>query len=1126
VEVTSVVVERPVLNVRRAADGSINLQTIAVVAAGGGSKAFGAEQGAAPAADRQTGAAAATGQAAPKPPAAPAAPGSAPAAPAAPAWSVSLGEAKVTGGTVDFADAAVAPPVRMQLRDIEVAVAGLRSAKGSEATYTVSLATDAGEQVATRGKAVLVPLAVDGELQAGPVKLPRYAAYLGPAGAALADGSASANTRYRFASEGKEIRLTALEAKLESVRLRDPSSGQDVLVMPQLALRGADVDVGAGAVKVAGVQTQFNVRDPGARLEILEVPQVAAEAIEFDNAAQRARIGSVAARLRVNDPGTRRAVAELSPITVRQVDVDLGRRVAKIAGVAISRAGVEVVREKDGTSNVDRLLAAGERLTKVATRLAGGGSRAGMAQASRADAAKNPAAAAARATPAAHATPAAGGAASRGSAPAKSAPAAGTWRVDVAQLRVERLNARGEDRVPEPPLVVSADPVSLGIDGFSTARGAKMKVALRGTVNGTGKVDVSGRTSLSPPEGELQVGIVGLDFSPAQRYLGELLNVAIRSGAVNAKGALRFALPPDQPPRVEYAGDAGVVDFGSVTAADGEDFLNWKSLSAVGVKAAYNGEQGPLAVDIDTVTLSDFFSRLIVFEDGRLNVQQILAKPGNDPTLPAAELAPAAKGTQAPRRGPRITFFGRSGKGPTVTGAGSGKDIGMTRPTGAPPIRIGRIVLERGRVDVTDRFVRPNYQAELAEVNGTVEGLSSAFDSRADVFITGRYHQTAPVEVKGTINPLRGDLFLDLTAKASDIDLPPFTPYSQKYTGYGITKGKLTIGLKYFIEKQQLEAENRLFVDQLTFGEKVESPSATKLPVLLAVALLKNPRGEIDINLPISGSIDDPEFSVGGLIIQVIVNMLTKAATAPFALIASLAGGKGEELSWIEFQPGTATFAAGQEAKLASLAKALGERPGVKLDVAGRADRATDLAGVKARAVDRRIKARRQAEIVKAGGAAPPVDEIVLTPADRERLLAQVYAAEAAKTAKPPAAAAPAAPAAPTAPAARAAPAAPVRPAGPAAPAMPGAAPGTPGAAPAAAPAAAPSAADMEAALLAAVEVGDEEFRALAERRAREVKEELVRAGVAGERVFVVSDLAVGDEAKTRGAARADLSLK
>ena len=154
------------------------------------------------------------------------------------------------------------------------------------------------------------------------------------------------------------------------------------------------------------------------------------------------------------------------------------------------------------------------------------------------------------------------------------------------------------------------------------------------------------------------------------------------------------------------------------------------------------------------------------------------------------------------------------------------------------------------------------------------------------------------MEIKGKLNPLSKELFLDIIADAKEIELSPMSPYSAKYVGYGIEKGKLSFNVKYKLENRKLTADNKIILNQLTFGEKIESPTATKLPVLLAVALMKDRNGVIDVDLPISGSLDDPQFSVGGIVLRIIINIITKAVTAPFSLIASAFGGGGSGTSW------------------------------------------------------------------------------------------------------------------------------------------------------------------------------------------------------------------------------------
>lgn len=262
------------------------------------------------------------------------------------------------------------------------------------------------------------------------------------------------------------------------------------------------------------------------------------------------------------------------------------------------------------------------------------------------------------------------------------------------------------------------------------------------------------------------------------------------------------------------------------------------------------------------------------------------------------------------------------------------------------PIRIDTVTLQGGAVNFSDKYIKPNYSASLVEVGGRVSGLSSEESRLADINLRGKLENSAPLEIVGKINPLAKDLFLDLKVDFRDMDLSPLSPYSGRYAGYEIQKGKLTLNLKYHIEKGKLDSENRVFLDQFTFGEAVDSPNATKLPVWLAVALLKDRSGEIHLDLPVTGSIDDPKFSIWGVVWKIIGNLLVEAATSPFALLGAVFGG-GEQLSYLEFAPGIADIPATEDRKLGNLAKASHDRPSLKLEIEGHVDIEKDREGMR-----------------------------------------------------------------------------------------------------------------------------------------------------------------------------------
>jgi hypothetical protein len=247
-------------------------------------------------------------------------------------------------------------------------------------------------------------------------------------------------------------------------------------------------------------------------------------------------------------------------------------------------------------------------------------------------------------------------------------------------------------------------------------------------------------------------------------------------------------------------------------------------------------------------------------------------------------------------------------------------------------VSIGLVSIDKASANFADYSLQPNFVTGIQELSGTIKGLSSKKESRATVKLDGKVDAYAPVTIDGEINYLSADAYTDLKLAFDNMELTTFTPYSGKFAGYHIDKGKLSVRLAYHIEDRKLDAQHKIILDQLQLGERIESKDATSLPVKLAVALLKDRNGVIDLDLPVSGSLDDPKFRLGPLIWKVVVNLVTKIVTAPFALLGSLFGG-GEEVNQLTFAPGTIELQGESQARVDSVAKALRERPGLSLEV-------------------------------------------------------------------------------------------------------------------------------------------------------------------------------------------------
>ena len=555
------------------------------------------------------------------------------------------------------------------------------------------------------------------------------------------------------------------------------------------------------------------------------------------------------------------------------------------------------------------------------------------------------------------------------------------WTVDMAKVVGEAVNLRFEDATPGTAAVQMIENLRFELSDLSTRPGQKTGLKAAFKLNRQGDISVDGNLVAAPFDVDLQLNAKTVPLLPAQPYFANKLNIDITRGHLSTEGRVQLrqstAKGDDGKLSGSYTGQLTVGDFNAIDKLNSAEFSRWKSLYFGKIDVRL----GPEAVSIGEIALSDFFARIIVSPEGKLNLMHLVRQEGEakQGVVPDAEAKKSEKEAAA-------------AAGVESSEAKSTVPVASTPSAPRLPIKIGKITLQGGTIRFTDNFVKPNYTANLRQIGGTIVGLSSEEGSQADMTLRGSYDNVAPLNIVAKINPLAAKSALDLQADVKGIELTTLSSYSGKYAGYAIEKGKLSVFVKYKIENDQLEAENRVFLDQLTFGDPVDSPDATKLPVRLAVSLLSNRAGEIDINLPISGSLNDPQFSVGGLIVKVIVNLLTKAITSPFALLGSVIGG-GEELSNVEFAPGRASLTPEAVKRLETLAKALIDRPNLKFEVEGHVNPDQDTEGLKRARLDRKIRAlkREDSSSKSDDDDSGPVE---VTDKDYPALLERVYKSE------------------------------------------------------------------------------------------------------------------------------------
>lgn len=538
-------------------------------------------------------------------------------------------------------------------------------------------------------------------------------------------------------------------------------------------------------------------------------------------------------------------------------------------------------------------------------------------------------------------------------APAAPAPPAPDIR--IAEVTVRESAVDLVDLTAPRPVWIGLTALQCSLKKLTLAEGAAMPVQFACKWAPKGTVRLDGTVSLTPAlQATLQTQIAGLEFLPLSPYLEQFVNARITQGSFSTSHTLRLDLSGGRP-AVTFEGGVKIEKFGLVDAARNEDLVTLGALALTGVKLRTSPE---VAVAVGEVNLTAPSARLIVNPDSTLNLAAIFRPPAAGPAPAATPPAAAVPATAAPP---------------------------------PPRIDIAKVVIADGSFSLLDFSIEPHVRTTLGQFGGTIAGLSSENLARADVALKGTVDGTGPVAITGRIDPLGATRFVDLTVDCKNVDLVAFSPYSGKYAGLELTRGKLGADLRLRLDGPKLDASNVVRLDRLTFGAPVPSADATKLPVRLGVALLKDLDGRIVIDLPIQGRLDDPEFKIGRVVGRVLVNLLTKVATSPFKLLGSMFGGGGDELAFQEFAPGSSALQPAELGKLATMIKALGNRPELSLALEGGADPAADIPALKRRKLAEQVRRGIWEQKRATDPAVAPPDQLVISADEEAAMLKTLF---------------------------------------------------------------------------------------------------------------------------------------
>ncbi|THJ38660.1 DUF748 domain-containing protein [Aeromonas veronii] len=467
------------------------------------------------------------------------------------------------------------------------------------------------------------------------------------------------------------------------------------------------------------------------------------------------------------------------------------------------------------------------------------------------------------------------------------------WQWQIKQILIDKGDLTLTESSSGKPQAHQLSGLKLALGPLGSKGEQPSKLTLATQFNQSSPLAFDGQLTLTPFTLSGDINQQGLPLTLAQPYLADLVRIKVQNGLLSSKTRLDLATTAQGDlSKLTLQGGLDINGLKVVDRADNQRLLEFNTLALTGL--TYDGISQQMR--IKDIALNKPFARIEINEDGTTNLQQLLL-----PQPAAAKSTEAKAGSKAP-------------------------DFRFT---------IDQLRTEQGNLRFADRSLSQDFVADIASLGGQSRHISNIPGQRSDLAFNGKVDRYAPVTIRGGTNLLVANPILDIAVAFHNLELTTFTPYSGTYAGYAIDKGQLSMKLHYKLEGNRLEGDNDITIKKLQLGEKIKSDQAKDLPLGLAIALLSDANGVIQMNLKVKGDLDQPDFSIGNIFWDVLGNTLSKAITSPFSLLASLADGT-EDLDELPFLPGDPDLTPTQQEKLVKLAQALKDRPKLSMNIRGK----------------------------------------------------------------------------------------------------------------------------------------------------------------------------------------------
>lgn len=528
------------------------------------------------------------------------------------------------------------------------------------------------------------------------------------------------------------------------------------------------------------------------------------------------------------------------------------------------------------------------------------------------------------------------------------------WHINIDSIAVDNFGLSLEDRSLKKPITLTAKPINLKLTNFSTTPGTSLPFQLNAGLNETGSIKIDGSAVVEPLSAQVAVDAKGISLEKFQAYVDKYARLDIIDGALAVDGKISVAKSAENKLTAKFTGNTQITDLLTRDQLKNKDFVKWDNLSLNNIDAEYPANQ----YSAESLIIKKPYARVVIKKDKTLNFDDIAIKSAPPSPLQQVKAIPLPTQKESLQSLQKPTF------------------------------KLGKIQVIDGSSDFADLSLILPFAAQIKNLNGGASGISTEQKSTIKADLKGTAYDLAPVDVKGEISPYLG--VYDVNVNFTGMPMPLISSYMVQFAGYKVEKGKMSLGLNYKVANKELTASNNILIDQFELGEKVENPNAVSLPLELAVALMKDSDGKIKMHVPITGSLEDPKFSVRHIVVDALVNAISKIATSPFRALASLVGSE-QDLSTISFTAGDAVLSKPETHKLDDLVKALKTRSILKLEIKGAAFQEQDWPAVSDDALYDQLKRIKAAEVNKQGGRKTRAEYVVISDQDYRRLMEQLF---------------------------------------------------------------------------------------------------------------------------------------